>query len=98
MTNIEGVLTKLGLDEEAGRYENQFFIIDISDSNEYAKMYTKLGKVAVNTEYPDFGKNTNNTTLRVTTYFEIEEDGITYNIFLIADFENEKYYLKIGER
>jgi hypothetical protein len=61
-------------------------------------MYTKLSKKAINTEYPSFGTNTNNNTIKITNYFEIEEDNITYNIFLIADFDNDLYYIKIGER
>ena len=61
-------------------------------------MYTKLDKNAVNTEYPEITSNTNNTTEKIVNYFEIEEDEITYNIFLFADFKNDKYYVKIGEK
>ena len=35
---------------------------------------------------------------KIVNYFEIEEDEITYNIFLFADFKNDKYYVKIGEK
>lgn len=92
---IEKVLLRLGL-EPTGRYDNKFYVIDIEGSNEYAKTYTRLSKVAIDTEYPTFGTNTNNSTVKVTNYFELEEDNEKYNIFLIADFENDKYYLKIG--
>jgi hypothetical protein len=92
---IEKVLNRLGL-EATGRYDNKFYVIDIEDSNEYAKMYTRLSKAAIDTEYPTFGTNTNNSTVKVTNYFELEEDNEKYNIFLIADFDNNKYYLKIG--
>ena len=92
---IDKVLSRLGLDA-VGRYDNRFYVIDIEDSNEYAKMYTKLSKSAIDTEYPTFGTNTNNSTVKVTNYFELEEDNQKYNIFLIADFDNDKYYLKIG--
>lgn len=94
-STIEKVLSRLGLDA-VGRYDNRFYVIDIEDSNEYAKMYTKLSKSAIDTEYPTFGTNTNNSTIKVTNYFELEEDNQKYNIFLIADFDNDKYYLKIG--
>jgi hypothetical protein len=94
---IKVLLTRLEL-EENGRYDNQFYVINLEDSNEYARMYTKLSKKAINTEYPSFGTNTNNNTIKITNYFEIEEDNITYNIFLIADFDNDLYYIKIGER
>lgn len=97
MTDIKNVLQRLGL-ENSGRYENHFYIIPLADSNEYARTYTKLDKNAINTEYPEFTSNSNNATEKVVNYFEIEEDEITYNIFLFADFKNEKYYVKIGEK
>lgn len=92
---LKNILTRLGL-EETGTYENRFYVINIEDSNEYAKMYTKLSKNAINTEFPTFGTNTSNSTVKVTNYFELEEDNEKYNLFLIADFDNDKYYLKIG--
>lgn len=93
--NIKEVLTKLDI-EDTGRYDNHFYIIQIEDSNEYAKMYTKLSKNAINTEYPTFGTNTSDSTVKITNYFEIEEDNNKYLLFLIADFDNDTYYLKIG--
>jgi lipopolysaccharide export LptBFGC system permease protein LptF len=95
--NIKNILDRLGI-EDAGRYENHFYVIPIANSNEYACMYTKLDKNAINTEYPEFTSNSNNTTEKVINYFEIEEAEITYNIFLFADFKNDKYYVKIGEK
>lgn len=98
MTNsIKNILDKLGI-EDTGRYENHFYIIPIENSNAYARMYTKLDKNAVNTEYPEFISNTNNATEKIVNYFELEENEITYNIFLFADFKNDKYYVKIGEK
>jgi hypothetical protein len=97
MTDIKNVLQRLDL-ENSGRYENHFYIIPLADSNEYARTYTKLDKNAINTEYPEFTSNSNNATEKIVNYFEIEEDEITYNIFLFADFKNEKYYVKIGEK
>lgn len=95
--DIKNVLKKLNL-EDAGKYENHFYIIPLADSNEYARMYTKLENVAVNTEYPVFSTNTNNTTTKAINYFETEDNNITYNLFLIADFDEDRYYLKIGEK
>ena len=92
---IQDILSRLEI-EETGTYVNQFYVINIENSDEYAKMYTKLSKNAINTEFPTFGTNTNNSTVKVTNYFELDEDNNTYNIFLIADFDNDKYYLKIG--
>jgi hypothetical protein len=92
---IKNILNRLGI-EATGKYDNRFYVIDIEDSDAYARMYTKLEKNAINTEYPTFGTNTSNSTVKVTNYFELEEDNEKYTIFLIADFDNDKYYLKIG--
>ena len=92
---VQNILNRLEI-EYTGRYDNHFFIIDLEDSDNYAKMYTKLSKNAINTEYPTFGTNTSDSTVKITNYFEIEENFNTYRIFLIADFDNDKYYLKLG--
>lgn len=97
ISDIKAVLRKLEI-EQTGAYDNHFYVIPLSDSNEYAKIYTKLDKNAINTEYPEFTKNTNNTTTKIINYFELEEDNITYNIFLFADFTKDSYYIKIGEK
>lgn len=97
MTNIKNVLKRLEL-EDSGRYDNHFYVIPLANSNEYAKMYTKLDKNAINTEYPEFTSNSSNSTIRVVNYFELEEDEIVYNVFLFADFKEDKYYIKIGEK
>lgn len=68
----------------------------MDDSNQYAAMYTKLSDLATNTEYPSFGTNTVGTTVKITNYFEISLNTAVYNIFLIADFEQDRYVLKIG--
>lgn len=92
---VKKILTRLGI-KDTGTYDNHFYIIQIDNSNEYAKMYTKLSKNAINTEFPSFGTNKSDSTVKITNYFEIEEDNNTYLLFLIADFDNENYYLKIG--
>ena len=94
-TAIQNILSRLNI-QETGSYDNKFYIINLENSDNYAKMYTKLSKNAINTEFPTFGTNTSNSTVRVTNYFELEEDNTTYNMFLIADFDKDKYYLKIG--
>ena len=95
--NIKEILNKLEI-EKTGRYDNKFYIITLENSNEYARMYTKLDKNAVNTEFPNFGVNTNDSTVKVTNYFELDFENKLYNIFLIADFDKDSYYIKIGER
>lgn len=95
MMNVSEILKKLQL-KATGVYENNFYIIPIENSNEYAKMYTKLDTLAINTEYPSFGTNTSDSTIKITNYFELEVDHNKYNLFLIADFAQDNYYLKIG--
>ena len=92
---VKDILARLEI-EETGTYDNHFYIIKIANSDEYAKMYTKLEKNAINTEYPTFGTNTSNSTVKITNYFELEEDNNKYLLFLIADFDKDDYYLKIG--
>jgi hypothetical protein len=94
--DIKNILARLEIDT-TGRYENQFYIIPIENSDEYARVYTKLSKNAIDTEYPTFGTNTNDATVKITNYFELEEDNEKYLLFLIADFQNDTYYLKIGD-
>ena len=97
MDSVKKVLNKLDI-HEAGAYKNHFYVIPLKDSNDYARMYTKLDKNATNTDFPEFAKNTNEATTKITNYFELEVDGQMYDIFLFADFNEEAYYVKIGER
>ena len=92
---VKNILTRLDIDK-TGKYDNHFYIIDLEDSDEYAKVYSKLNRNAINTEYPTFGINSNNSTIKITNYFEVEEDNLKYLLFLIADFDKDTYYLKIG--
>ena len=97
VTNIKDILKRLEI-TETGSYDNHFYVIPLKDSNDYARMYSKLDKNAINTEYPNFAKNTNNATTKITNYFEVEVDSVTYDLFLFADFAEGKYYLKITDR
>ena len=92
---IDTILRRLGIDK-TGKYDNHFYIVNIENSDEYAKVYSKLEKNAINTEYPTFGTNTSDSTVKITNYFELEENNTTYLLFLIADFDKDSYYLKIG--
>ena len=88
MTNIKDILKRLDI-QETGSYKDHFYVIPLANSNDYARMYTKLDKNAINTEFPEFAKNTKETTTKITNYFEIEENNVTYDIFLFADFNND---------
>lgn len=95
--NIKRILDRLDI-KEAGTYKDHFYVIPLKDSNDYSRMYTKLDKNAINTEFPEFAKNTSESTTKITNYFEIDVENETYDIFLIADFNEDTYYVKIGER
>ncbi len=95
--NITTLLKKLGI-KDTGKYDNHFYVIQLADSDDYARYYTKLDELAINQEDPGFGTNTNNTTIKVTNYFEIEVDNVKYQLFLIANFNDDTYYLKIKEQ
>ena len=96
-SDISSILKRLHL-KSTGRFDNHFYVIQIDNSDEYAKVYSLLDEFAINTEYPNFIKNSNNQTQKIINYFEIEENSSEFLIFLIADFKNDSYYLKIGEK
>lgn len=95
--NLQDILHEIGL-PTTGRYINHFYVIDLADSNEYSQVYTLLDTNTLNTEDPTFGKSDTGSVERITNYFEYTFSAITYNIFLIADFKNDRYYMKIGQQ
>lgn len=97
MTNdITEILDRLGLGKE-GTYDNGFYVIDIDNSDDYARYQTRLSKIANDSENPSQELNTNDTLVKWTSYYTIEVNNKTYNLFLIADFEDNTYQLKIGK-
>ena len=46
----------------------------------------------------NFGANNKNLETLYTAYGEGKGMPITYDLFLIADFDTDKYYLKIKEK
>lgn len=95
--NFKDILQEIGL-PDTGRYINHFYVIELADSNEYGQVYTRLDTNTLNTEDPNFGKTDTGSVERITNYFEYTADLITYNIFLIADFKEDRYYVKIGRQ
>ena len=97
ISDLEDVIEELSLAGE-GTYKNHFYVINIANSDDYAKMYTHLSKVAINTEYPAFDDTPNKATDSLVSYFEYYKDDDTYLLFLMADFANDTYKLKIGRK
>lgn len=96
MSSISKLLDQLHLDK-TGHYDNKCYIIPLASSDEYAKIYSRLNKYAVNTEYPNIQKNESNIITDVVNYFEATVDDKPYDLFLMADFINDVYKLKIKE-
>lgn len=95
--DIDGLLKKLKIKKQ-GKEEGRFYVIPLENSDEYLKMYSHLNEIAINTENPSVGANSSKNVVKITNYFEIDHDDVSYNIFLIANFEEDAYYLKIGEK
>ena len=96
MDNITELLDRLGF-EKNGRWENGFYVIPIPDSDTFALYETRLSMRANDSENPSQESNTNRSLVKWTDYYTIDVNNITYNLFLIADFENNEYLLKIKE-
>ena len=97
ISDIQTILARLHIDK-TGHYANHFYIVPLQGSEEYAKVYCLLDNNAINTEYPEITSNDSDNITRIIHYFELEEDTVTYNIFLFADFAEDKYFIKIGEK
>ena len=67
----------------------QIYITDAMPSDTYSNDYF---------EFTIDGKNTSNNTVKITNYFEFEFENVLHDIFLIADFNEDTYLLKIGEK
>lgn len=97
MANVNELLKKLNIDKK-GDFKGDFYVIPLESSDEYIRMYSRLNDSAINTENPSMGANSNDSTVKITNYFEIDNNDMTYNIFLIANFDSDTYYVKIGEK
>lgn len=80
-----------------GQYKDKFYIINLPDSEAYANCYAGLNKIATNTEFPTFGSDKELDKAVFISYYELNLQDKLYNLFLFADCDSNKYYLKIGE-
>ena len=84
------LLKQLGIDAEPVKGENGSYNIDIKDSNEYGRYFSKLDKSDLVEEEQDASSvNFENSSIQFTN-----DD---YTLTLIADFENDTYSLNIRE-
>lgn len=84
------LLKQIGIDAEPVKGENGSYNIDIEDSNEYGRYFSKLDKSDLVEEEQDASSvNFENSSIQFT--------NDKYTLTLIADFENDTYSLNIRE-
>ena len=82
------LLKQIGIDAEPVKGENGSYNIDIEDSNEYGRYFSKLDKSDLVEEEQDASSvNFENSSIQFT--------NDNYTLTLIADFENDTYSLNI---
>ena len=87
---MEELLRQLGIDAEPVKGENGSYNIDIEDSNEYGRYFSKLDKSdIVEEEQGASSVNFENSSIQFTNE--------QYTLTLLADFENDTYSLNIRE-
>ena len=84
------LLKQIGIDAEPVKGENGSYNIDIEDSNEYSRYFSKLDKSDLVEEEQDASSvNFENSSIQFT--------NDNYTLTLLADFENDTYSLNIRE-
>ena len=88
--SIEELLNKLNMNLTGNQSKNSY-IIDIPNSDEYGRIYSKLDKSDIVEEYEENQMITEQGSSLM--YEVIDED---YIINLIADFDSDRYQLIIN--
>lgn len=87
--NIPEILTKLGI-EDTGGYQNDKYVIELSNSNEFSKMYTLLDN-SEEVEINEFA------TLITDKVSEMQFEGEGYVVRLVGNFTTDLYKIVIKE-
>jgi len=87
---MEEFLKELGITNEITSRESDKLVIDIEDSEDYGKIYSRLDKSDLVDEDQESSQVTYDTS-------SIQFESDDYLITLLADFENDKYTLTIKE-
>lgn len=87
---MEDFLKQLGIDKSYTKGGNGLYNIDIEDSDEYGKIYSKLDKSDLIDEIPDSSQMTYETA-------SIQFENDDYLITLLADFNEDTYKMTIKE-
>lgn len=89
---MEELLRKLNIYDKPVKSKDNTYVIDIMDSDDYARYYSKLDKSEELEELDDSSQITlDNSSIQYESI-----DG-RFNLTLLADFEGDKYSLVIRE-
>lgn len=82
---MEEFLKELGITKQGRKNENGFYVIDIDDSDEFGKIFSRLDK----SDLVDEDEESSSITLDSANITYLSDD---YTITLMADFENDTDY------
>lgn len=83
-------LKELGINKTATKGGGNIYSVDIENSDEYGRVYSKLDKSDLVEEIPDSSQMTYETA-------SIQFENDDYLITLLADFEADNYKMTIKE-
>lgn len=89
MAEFKKLADKFGIESE-GTIVDDEYIIELADSDEYSRVYTLLD-------------NSSDVDINETMSYVSESNcnlvyaGIDFDVSLIANFDDEQYYVKFGE-
>lgn len=92
MTDIVEYLKKLNINLEGTETDNGVYVIDLQDSNEYGRIYSKLE----NAEDLDLMEENMVITEQGSSLI-YESDSEPYLLNLIGDFDSDRYQLIINK-
>lgn len=87
---MDELLKELGITESPVKSSNNTYVIDIADSDEFGKIYSKLDK---SKHVDEIASSSQMTYESASIQFENDELLLT----LMADFEEDNYKLTIKE-
>lgn len=82
---MEEFLKELGITKPGRKNENGFYVIDIDDSDEFGRIFSRLDK----SDLVDEDEESSSITLDSANITYLSDD---YTITLMADFENDTDY------
>lgn len=82
---MEEFLKELGITKQGKKNENGFYVIDIDNSDEFGRIFSRLDK----SDLVDEDEESSSITLDSANITYLSDD---YTITLMADFENDTDY------